>query len=79
MTDGIREVLAHHADCDGWRLDHRVEVVTNSIGAFSAICVECGKLHPGSFGKGARDAAEAFVRAHPKWVPCDGRCTRWAA
>ena len=71
--------MTHHADCDGWRVDHRVtfERIRYSNGSisFRAVCEECGPLHVGSFGD--ENACKRTVAGHSRDVECDGRCHSW--
>jgi hypothetical protein len=67
----------HHADCDGYRMSHRVEIVKTDAGTFESHCEECGKLGIGSSGQ--RQSAERYSAGHSQEVKCDGRCQLWDA
>lgn len=67
--------VTHDPGCDGYRTEHRVEIVRTDHGTFKALCVECGSLHPGSFA--SRRRAERLSAGHAHEVECDGRCNEW--
>jgi hypothetical protein len=70
--------MRHHSDCDGFRTEHRVSIVSAGAGMYRAVCEDCGALHAGAYGRtySANDVWRMYAD-HPREIPCDGRCRQW--
>jgi hypothetical protein len=70
----------HHANCDGWRIQHNQTVEhsnSNGIGMRRLVCSEDGPV-TAFVGIGVADASlRRMATCLPAWVECDDRCQEW--